>query len=152
MRRVKPPGAVRETAAPYRSETPRPIMVDTSVWVDYLRGGGNEREKRVAELMAFRRALMCEVASGELFRGARDEAERTMIVDTVRLLPPVYERPGLWAEAGRMSCRLRRMGHAAGLIDCYIGVLAREQGASLLSRDRDFIHIASELRIPVEIL
>lgn len=102
--------------------------------------------------MKAHQARLSWVVAGELLRGIRDAPELAAVEELISTVPVLLERPALWGEAGRLSNRLRRAGKVVDLIDCYLGVLAREHGAGLLTGDRHFGAIASDLKLVAEIL
>lgn len=143
---------VRESEVAYRGDGPGPFLLDSSVWIEFLRGAGHAGRTRADALLDARQARLSWVVVGELMHGARSAEEQQTIADLISTVPFLRERPDLWAEAGRAANRLRKAGRSVGLADCYLGVLARESSAVLLTRDRDFEAIGAELKIPVEIL
>ena len=122
------------------------IVVDSSVWVahfnhidhpkvDALLGYLAEGSDQVVVLPA----ILMEVLQGfqreEGFEGA------------YRILRPLVV-PGPFlvthVEAARLYRRLRKRGITIrGLLDCLIAAFCMEQGAALLTMDRDFEHIAA---------
>ena len=137
---------------PYGVAEGAPVVVDTSAWIEYLRWSPHALRPRVDVLMKAHQARLSWVAAGELLRGVRDAHELAAVEELIGTVPILAERPVLWGEAGRLSNRLRRAGHAVDLVDCYLGVLACEHGAGLLTGDRHFEAIAFDLKLVVEIL
>ena len=114
------------------------ILVDTSAWVEFLRGTGSPACNRVDELLAGDIAT-CQPIRMELLAGARDERHlrdlrgllaRATILPT---LPTDYEdAAGLYRTCRRRGETVRR------LIDCLIAVHAIREGVPLLHADADF--------------
>ena len=121
------------------------ILVDTSAWVEYLRGTGSRVHRRVRELIeSEERLAVTEVVVMEVLAGARDDAhlERLRrLLFGCKFLPLAglsdYEN----ATAHYRQCR--RAGKTLrSLTDCLIAVAAIRAGAELIHADRDFDTIA----------
>jgi predicted nucleic acid-binding protein len=116
------------------------VIVDTSVWIDFLAGRSNvETEWLARELVQQRMGLtdliLCEVLQG--VRGERAFAE----VQEQLLEFEVFDSGG--AEVAVAAARNYRSLREQGLtvrttIDCLIATFCLENGHSLLHRDRDF--------------
>ena len=116
------------------------VVVDTTVWIDYLQGIPNPETNWVdAELDRQRLALtdiiMCEVLQG---LSSDDSAKE---VEDLLLKFEVFGTGGvvLAREAARNYRALRKRGHTVRkTIDCLIATFCLREGHSLLHRDRDF--------------
>jgi predicted nucleic acid-binding protein len=114
------------------------ILVDTSAWIEFLRGTDSAVCIRVDELLAGDTAV-CDPVRMEVLAGARDDVH---LGDLRRLLarsatlntgPPDYE------SAATLYRACRRGGETARrLIDCLIGAVAIREGIPILHADRDF--------------
>lgn len=152
MARRRKSDRVRESEVAYRGDGPGPFLLDSSVWIEFLRGSGHAGRTRADALLDARQARLSWIVVGELMHGTRSAEERRMITDLTATVPFLGDRPDLWAEAGRVANRIGKNGRRVRLADCYLGVLARAHAAILITRDRDFELIGSDLKIPVEIL
>ena len=56
-------------------------LVDTSSWIEYLRGRNNAVADRVRDLMREDEAALCEMVLVELWNGARGEGEKRVLRD-----------------------------------------------------------------------
>lgn len=130
------------------------ILVDSSAWVEYLRGTGSRVHRRVRELLeSEERLASTEVVVMEVLAGARDDAhlERLRrILFGCEFLPLA----GLsdYEDAAALYRQCRRAGKSLrSLTDCLIAVVAIRGGTELLHADRDFDTIArhAPLRIAV---
>lgn len=114
------------------------ILVDTSAWVEFLRGTDSPVCDAVDRLLDNNLAS-CDAISMELLAGARDERQlaqlrgllaRTTVLPTT---PADYEL----AAALYRSCRTR--GETVRkLIDCLIAAVAVHADAEILHADADF--------------
>jgi predicted nucleic acid-binding protein len=116
-------------------------MIDTSAWVDYLRGDPTAAARRVRELVSTQPAelAICEPIAMELLAGAGDE---TMLARLDRLtsgLPTLRMAPDL---DFRAAAALYRQARAHGetirsLVDCLIAAVALRHGIRVVHKDRD---------------
>ena len=125
------------------------ILIDTSAWIEFLRGTGSGVCDRVDAALGEDTAT-CDPIMMEVFAGARDEphlADLRRLLARSTLLPTLprhYEAAAGIFRAGRVQgLTIRRLN------DCLIAAVAIGYGASLLHADRDFAAIAqvTELRI-----
>ena len=114
------------------------ILVDTSAWVEFLRGTNSPVCDAVDRLLATELAT-CDAISMELLAGARDETQLTQLrglLARTTLLPTTpsdYER----AAALYRSCRAH--GETVRkLIDCLIAAVAIGADVEILHADADF--------------
>jgi len=116
------------------------VIVDTTVWIDYLRGISNPETEWLDAEVDRQRLGLTDVILCEVLQGARDEAAaRAVERDLLRL--EVFEIGGI--ELARAAARnyrtLRARGHTVRkTIDCLIATFCLVEGHSLLHRDRDF--------------
>lgn len=130
------------------------ILVDTSAWVEYLRGTGSRVHRKVRELLETEQPLAStEVVVMEVLAGARDDLHLERLR---RLLFRCEFLPlaGLsdYEDAAALYRQCRRAGKTLrSLTDCLIAVVAMRANAELIHADRDFETIArhAPLRIAV---
>ena len=121
------------------------ILVDTSAWVEYLRGTGS------AEAVALRQLLRsdlsvacCDPIRMEVLAGARDArhlAELRGLLGRAQTLPVLgvdYEAAAAYAR----TCRAAGVT-VRSLVDCLIAAVAIRSGVPLLHRDEDFTALAA---------
>ena len=123
--------------------TERLVLVDTSAFIEALRGDGDRVvRERVDELLARDRAAVCGPVVAELLIGTRHEAEYRLLDADLRsrhnLVPPA----DLWRRVARLGYDLRRQGQTVPITDLAIAVVAMHNDAALLHRDRHFALIA----------
>ena len=120
-------------------------LVDTGVWIDWLRGNPTLGASRLVTLLDEGEAALAPVVLQELLQGAASEtALRTLRRRFTAL--PMLEASTLgttYADAGALYARCRWAGITPrSPHDCLIATLAIEHGVALLHDDRDFDHIA----------
>jgi predicted nucleic acid-binding protein len=125
------------------------IVVDTSAWVEFLRGTDSPVCEAVDQLLASDIAI-CDVISMELLAGARDErhlGQLRGLVARATMLPTTSSDYGFAASMYR-ACRVR--GETVRkLIDCLIAAVAVRSDLEVLHADADFSTLArhTDLRI-----
>ena len=124
----------------------KPVLIDTSVWVDYFRKKG-EAYHKVNELINSRNACCLSLIIAELIQGASTEREIDVITDLTQVFPQLEESPDSWEKAGFLSFHLRKSGKKIGLADCYIATVAKENNAAIYTFDKHFEEIKKHAEI-----
>lgn len=128
------------------------ILVDTSVWVEYLR---DTDDPVVAELEALissdAELRITEPIIMELLAGANTPLREAKISQLTNGLPLLPIDPTLdYRAAAQIFVAARRIGHPIrSLNDCLIAAIAARTGARLLHRNRDFDFIAEAVQLDV---
>lgn len=120
------------------------ILVDTSVWVDFLNGFPSRERATLAKLLESDHELCtCGVVIAEVFQGLRRDKGRARLGRLFREL--TYLDPSgvdLYFRAAEVYRLLRERGRTIrSTIDCVIAVLAEESDSFVLVRDRDLTTI-----------
>ncbi|HOV64795.1 MAG TPA: PIN domain-containing protein [Spirochaetia bacterium] len=115
------------------------IIIDTSVWIEFLKGG-QSYSSAVKVLLEQREVLAVECIFAELLQGAKTDRERTIILSYWNHLPKI-EDPGLLIEAGLYSGQTRLLDKGVGLIDALILICALKSGAKIWTLDNKFAKI-----------
>ncbi len=116
------------------------VLVDTSAWVDFFNGHPSPQADALAQLIREEAdVLTCGVVAAEVLQGIRRSASLAKIerhfLDMEWLTP---REPETYLEAANLYRNLRSQGLTIrSTIDCVIARLAEENGALLLSKDRD---------------
>jgi predicted nucleic acid-binding protein len=116
------------------------VIVDTTVWIDYLQGVSNIETNWLDVELDRQRLGVTDVILCEVLQGVRDEATATS-VERQLLKLEVLNTGGLeLARAAAGNYRLlRSRGYTVRkTIDCLIATFCLREGHSLLHRDRDF--------------
>jgi len=117
------------------------IVVDTSVWIDYLRGGASDRVEQLRTLMRRQPELLIgDLILSEVLQGCRSEAEATEVETALQefAIVPLCT-PDLAIKAAANYRLLRRRGVTIRTtIDMIIGTFCIERGHMLLHSNRDF--------------
>jgi len=128
------------------------VLVDSSAWVEYLRGTGSPHNVWIREAIAEERPLgWTDPVLYELTAGARS-SEQALELRGLLMRGPMHPVAGMqdWEDAAT----LYRTARARGLIvrssiDCLIAAVALRTDNAILAVDRDFDALAqvSELEL-----
>ncbi|HEV2396301.1 MAG TPA: PIN domain nuclease [Candidatus Sulfotelmatobacter sp.] len=116
------------------------VIIDTTVWIDYLRGLPNRETEYFDRELSRQRFGLTDLILCETLQGIGDEKAFTRVLRELRKFE-VFETGGedLAIEAARNFRSLRQRGHTVRkTIDCLIATFCLRQGHSLLHRDRDY--------------
>lgn len=117
------------------------MIVDTSVWIEFLRPGASEAGDRLADLIERdERIVVPEIVMLELLSGPTGEAiaaRRRRMLEAFEFAPTEPLADTLRAAALQRRCR--RAGETVrSLGDCLIAAVALRLDLPVLHRDRDF--------------
>ncbi len=118
----------------------RMVIVDTTVWIDYLGGNSNAETEWLDREMPLQRIGLTDMILCEVPQGIRDAAEFRRIRDQL-LTFDVFSTGGAEnAIAAAANYRtLRQRGYTVRkTVDCWIASFCLLSGNQLLHRDRDF--------------
>lgn len=116
------------------------VIVDTTVWIDYLQGIRNPETDWLEVELDRQRLGLTDLILCEVLQGVRDEATATT-VERQLLKLEVFQTGGvdLARESAKNYRTLRARGHTVRkTIDCLIATFCLREQHSLLHRDRDF--------------
>jgi|SRR5580704_3461302 predicted nucleic acid-binding protein len=115
-------------------------VIDTTVWIDYLRGANNTETRWLDRELQRQRLGLTDLILCEVLQGIRDPASFVRIRDNL-LKFHVFQTRGieLAITAAQNYRRLRDQGYTVRkTIDCVIATFCVQGGHELLHRDRDF--------------
>jgi predicted nucleic acid-binding protein len=116
------------------------VLVDTSVWADFLNGVASPEANSLAALLdGDHEVCTCGIVVAEVFQGLRQEKGRSDIQASFEEL--VFLEPSgiaMYFRAAEVYRALRSRGRTVrSTVDCVIAVLAAENDCFVLARDRD---------------
>lgn len=126
-------------------------IVDTTVWVDYLRGFSNLETEYLDRTLAVERLGLTDLILCEILQGVDGEDSAARLLRELRRFE-IFETGGkqLSVESAKNFRMLRRQGRTVRkTIDCLIATFCLVHGHSLLHRDRDFEHFERLLGLRV---
>ena len=120
------------------------ILVDTSVWAAFFNGGADPHAERLARALSEEEDLVTTpLVVTETLQGFRTDRGFARARDLLVRLPSLVLDVDGHVEAAKLFRSLRGKGVTVrGAVDCIIAQTAMAFGAELLSRDRDFGHVA----------
>jgi predicted nucleic acid-binding protein len=116
------------------------VLVDTSVWADFLNDSPTAEASLLARLIEDEVEIVtCGVVIAEVFQGVRRSSTLPALERQFRDMDCLSPRePDSYLAAAQLYRRLRAAGITVrSTIDCLIVTLAEEHSTFLLSRDRD---------------
>ena len=120
---------------------PPGVVVDTSVWVEFLRGGRGGDSSVVEDLIRSSQAVTCGMVLAELLAGVRDAEDRRQLQEALAGLDYLETREQTWRRAGELAAELRSKGRTLPMSDLIVAALAIEHGLTVLTADSHFRHI-----------
>lgn len=116
------------------------VIVDTTVWIDYLQGVANEQTAWLDQELSRQRLGLTNLILCEVLQGVQGDAAFARVKrDLLRFR--VFDTGGTdLAVAAALNYRsLRQRGYTVRkTIDCLIATFCLQAGHGLLHRDRDF--------------
>jgi len=113
-------------------------MVDTSSWIEYLRGHENETALRVKELIRRDQAGWCDLIAVELWNGVRPGGGKKALEDLEEAVTSFPLSGEVWAKARRLALRCRESGLSVPANDVIISACAANYGLEIECRDTHF--------------
>lgn len=117
------------------------MLIDTSIWIEYLRGRDNELVEAVKDLIRNHSAVLCGIVLSELLAGVRAKKDQDTLKQTLDALEYAEVSRATWIMAGEISSRLRQQGISVPLTDLILAALALENDSELFSSDTHFDRI-----------
>jgi predicted nucleic acid-binding protein len=121
------------------------IVVDTTVWIDFLEGKGSAFDRHLSALLEMDAPIaLVDIVYAEVLQGIRDDAMWQETRLSLRAHPILRPR-GI--ETFEMAAHLYRSARRRGLtirrsVDCLIAATCLESAAEIYHNDRDFDALA----------
>lgn len=120
------------------------IIVDTSVWIEYLKGRNEEITHALRPRLQNRKVVAISAVFGELLQGVKNKREREIIQDFWKSLPHVDETD-LFIEAGYIANEYKLHSKGVGLIDGYILSAALRHDLPIWTLDKKLDRVIDEV-------
>lgn len=122
------------------------ISVDSSVWIELLRGTDSRHDRLLRSLIREDAPLVIsEIVLTEILRGVERERDVARVRDRLLAFPLLrLSSPGDYILAASLHRTARRAGRTIrSTIDCLIAAPCVREGIPLLHADADFDHLAA---------
>lgn len=127
------------------------VLIDTSVWIDYLNDAETPASYQLDELLEKRPGdvFTCEPIVMELLAGAREGRQLTRLEAWTQGIPrlpldPLFD----FRQAATIFRAVRRRGFTIrSIIDCLIAAVAMRHDAQLIHKDIDFDYMAAAIEL-----
>ncbi len=118
------------------------VLVDTSVWIEFFRGGNDPVSASLKQLLVRNSTAVSGIVVTELYRGAKGERELRFLMKFLEAVDYIKTDEEVYNKAGSMGYNLSKQGIHIGTVDLIIAQTALEHRMSLYSLDRHFERIA----------
>ncbi|MCX6969735.1 MAG: PIN domain nuclease [Verrucomicrobia bacterium] len=120
------------------------FLVDTGVWIDFLREKTTQEVDAVNSLLEREETIaFTGIILQELMQGCSGEKDAVAIEKHFLPFIEIFPQRGTYKLAARIYRNCRNRGFTIrSSVDCLIAACAMEQNCSVLHRDRDFSIIA----------
>ena len=126
-------------------------LVDSSAWIEFLRGTGSPANVRVRKLLAVGDIAICDAVRMEVLAGARDESDLRVLQRFLARATPIPMQSSDYDTAAALYRRCRRQGETVRkLLDCLIAAVAIRAGIPVLHNDRDFDVLARHTELEID--
>ena len=121
------------------------LLVDSSVWIDWLRGAATNAVRFVQAREPFKEIVLTQMIYLEVLQGVssdRSYAECQRVLGAQTMLQPL-DALGTFEATAQFYRKARKKGLIiCKSTDCLIAAIALEQGGMLVHKDRNFIAVA----------
>lgn len=114
------------------------VVVDSSIWIHYLRTPKTNIASALQRLIDTNRALMVGVVFAEVLQGARSERGYATLLPRLEAIPYQEMTRRTWASAGRLALQLRTEGRLIPLTDMAVAAAALEGEHEVFTLDEHF--------------
>ncbi len=122
------------------------ILVDTSVWIDFLRGVDSPHRKVLHKLIEDEEDVaITEIILTEILQGIKQDKDYNVLKDYL-LEFPLYKPKGTetYLSASQIYRECRKKGKTVRkTVDCIIAAICMENDLTLLHKDSDFDQITA---------
>jgi predicted nucleic acid-binding protein len=126
----------------------RPLLIDTSAWVEAMRLQGDEATRNaVHSALRSGKARFCDFVRLELWNGIGSDRERKWLMELEQSVETVPSDEKVWAEARWLAQETRRKGLTIPASDLLIAACSRVHDLQILHRDGHFDRLAALISV-----
>jgi len=123
------------------------VLIDTSVWINFFRDKSPTFSQKVDEFLAKNEIYVPTIVVAELIQGSKSDREVMAIKEFLEAFHIIDQKEDTWIKAGELSNQLKRKGKRVNLADCYISIIAKENGCQIFTLDDHFKDIKTAIEI-----
>ena len=124
------------------------ILIDTSIWILYLRGEGKSQLREIVQkALVDKKATTSQIIILEILSGAISEKEFTTLYEDFDSLLCLDITNEVWKESYENSFLLRRRGATAPFADILIATASIYYNCQLIHSDKHFGLIAKHIKL-----
>lgn len=113
-------------------------LIDTSSWIEFLRGSDSGTADRVESLISSGEAVWCDLVALELWNGVRPGLETKTLKTLEAELACVEMARAAWQTARQLSVMVRKAGYTIPSTDIAIAACAHSHGLEVEHSDKHF--------------
>lgn len=119
------------------------VLVDSTVWIDFLKNAQTPQTRRLLELIEAREDLcICGFVLTEVLQGIRDERQFVATKHQFENLIYLADDRSTFELAATIYRNLRQQGITIrNAVDCLIAAVVIQHNVAILENDRDFCFI-----------
>lgn len=121
------------------------VLVDSSVWIDFLRSPEGVTPELGAALRQGK-AVICPIVWVEISSGIRGKREESVFQKIQDVCPSLEIDEAVWRAAAALARESKKAGLNCPLADVLIVACAKRHGADVMHRDK---HIGALLKIGI---
>jgi predicted nucleic acid-binding protein len=121
--------------------SPEVKLVDTSSWIEFLRGNPSEPALRVKHLIETENAAWCDLIAVELWNGVRPGDETKALNELEKEATSFELSAAVWQRARKLAARSRKGGITVPTVDVVIAACAAHYGLEVEHFDSHFDHL-----------
>ena len=125
------------------------LLVDTTVWVKFLRGLDASLKEQLGFLVLENRVFTSEIIIMEILRGAKSDKEYSMLYQDFLALPQLVIDHNVWETAWKAAYKLRRNGIYIPMADIIISASAIYHKCTLMHSDKHFNLLAKHTELKI---
>ena len=123
--------------------SPTPVLIDSSVWIDYYRPQGPEGlKRRLQEELRLGTVATMGLIAVEVLQGAPSASALASLQEDFLGLEWLEITQDVWLEAAKLGAKLRQAGLSLPATDVVIAATAVHHRCLLWHRDEDFTRLA----------
>ncbi|MBI5418071.1 PIN domain-containing protein [Candidatus Poribacteria bacterium] len=123
------------------------FLIDTTIWIKYLRGLDLSLKNKIASFVIEDKAVTSEIIILEILRGAKSDKDYKMLYDDFNALPKLKLNDDIWKLVWQTAYKLQRNGVNVPLADILISVISVFYNCTLIHSDKHFSFIAKHTEL-----